>query len=213
MLGTVVNGPASFLFFGLHIIQETDMSVIIHGDEKLDAINCFPIDRDRRKQLEESLNAVELRSFRSVNSSIGWLGTNESLFCASYSSWLQQKTSALLVKHLIDQINALKLLKKLGSTIRYKSPDPGEYKLSLLEFSDASRKNGHGQLSFLSGLIFGDLIEVAVFHAILWSSHKSRRPAKSIASAEVLAAGEAIDEGKVIVKVLNELLGQNLVYG
>ena len=56
------------------------MSVTIQGDEKLYAINCFPIDVHRRKQLDEPLNAVEHRSFRSVNSFIGWLGANAPLF-------------------------------------------------------------------------------------------------------------------------------------
>ena len=104
-----------------------------------------------------------------------------------------------MVIHLIEQINTLKLLKELGSTIRYKRPDPGGYKLSVLVISDAGRKNDHGQLSFLSGLIFGDLIEGAVFQAILWNFHKSGRPAKLIASAEVLAAGEAIDKEKSLL--------------
>ena len=60
-LGTVVNRPASFLIFGLHVIQEIDMSVTIHGDEKLNAIKGFPVDQYHRKQLDEDLNAVELQ--------------------------------------------------------------------------------------------------------------------------------------------------------
>ena len=95
-LGTVVFGPGSFLFYGLQIIQDMDMTIRIHGDEKLESLNCFPIDRHRRKQVSEVLNHVELKSFRSVNSSIGWLGTNASLLCSFYSSLLQQRACQLI---------------------------------------------------------------------------------------------------------------------
>lgn len=43
-----------------------------------------------------------------------------------------------------------------------------------------------------------------------WSVHKSRLPVKSFTSVETLAAGEAIDEGKVLVKALEELLGSEV---
>ena len=85
-LGIVMFGPGTFLFFGLKLTQETDMTITIHAEKKLESLNCFPIDRHRRKQLDEHLNQIELKSFRSVNSSIGWLGTNDLLFCAFYSS-------------------------------------------------------------------------------------------------------------------------------
>ena len=49
-----------------------------------------------------------------------------------------------------------------------------------------------------------------MFHVISWSSRKLKRPAKSIACAETLAAGDAIDEDKLIVKALNELLNLNI---
>ena len=115
-----------------------------------------------------------------------------------------------MVKDLIDQINALKLLKKLGTTTKYIRPDLGSYKLSILVLAEASRKNDQGQLQFLSGLIFGDLVAGAVFHLISKSSHKSRRAAKSIASAEIIDSGEVIEKEKVIEKAFNDLIGLNL---
>ncbi len=39
-LGTIVYGPSSFLFFGLQIIQDSNYSTMIHGDSKLEALNC-----------------------------------------------------------------------------------------------------------------------------------------------------------------------------
>ncbi len=140
-----------------------------------------------------------------MNSSIGWLGTNTPVFCAFYASWLQQKAPNPTVQDLITQINALRLLKKLGTTVYYKRPPSGNYKISLVVFADASRKTNHGQLYFISGLLFGDLASGSTIHVLSWSSRKSRQPVKSIGSAEALATGEAIDQGKVLVRAFNEL--------
>ena len=50
----------------------------------------------------------------------------------------------------------------------------------------------------IAGLLIGDFKAGSVFHTLNWFSHKSKRPVKSIGAAEILAAGEAIDEGKVL---------------
>ena len=47
----------------------------------------------------------------------------------------------------------------------------------------------------------------SIFHTLSWYSHKSKRPVKSIGAAEILAAGEAIDEAKVLVKAYQVLFG------
>ena len=36
ILGTVVFGPGSFLFYRLQVIQDVDMTIRIHGEEKLE---------------------------------------------------------------------------------------------------------------------------------------------------------------------------------
>ncbi len=108
---------------------------------------------------------------------------------------------------MVLQINMLRLLKKLGSTIQYKRPnDNNEYNISILVFSDASRSSDYGQLGFIAGLLIGDFKCGSVFHPLHWASHKSKRPVKSVGSAETLAAGSAIDEGKLLVKAYEELL-------
>ena len=186
------------------------MSVTINGNAKLEAISCSSLSWHRRKMVTENLKQVELRSFRSVSSSIRWLRTNASIFRAFYSSWLQQKAPSPILENLVAQINSLRLLKKLGTSISYKRPPSSDYKLTVIVFADASRKNDHGQLCFISGLLFGKLASGSVIHVISWSSEKSRRPVKSIPSAKIFATGDAIDEGKALVKALNELLNMNI---
>lgn len=37
----------------------------------------------------------------------------------------------------------------------------------------------------------------SIYYIISWSSHKAKHPVRSIGAAEILAAGEAIDKGKM----------------
>ena len=99
---------------------------------------------------------------------------------------------------LVYQINVLKVLEKHGTSITFGRPKNGQHDLSELVFVDASQQSNHGQLCYLAGLLFGDLCSRSTFPALFWTSQKSQRPAKSVASAETLAAGEAVDEGKVL---------------
>ena len=194
-LGTVVYGPGSFYFYGLLVNQTEDWSISIHAGEKLNAIEGHILSRNRRKDIDEYLNAIELSAFRSVNSKIGWLGISASPFCALYASYLQQKSPTPTIRDMITQINCLRYLKKLGTCISFVTPQVQcEMKLSVVVFADASRSGDHGQLSYLSCLLFGDLQKDSIVHTLSWTSHKSKRPVKSVGAAETLAAGEAIDE-------------------
>ena len=67
-----------------------------------------------------------------------------------------------------------------------------------------------GKICFISGLLFGKLASGSVIYVISWSSRNSRRPVESVASAKILATGDAIDEGKALVKALNELFNMKI---
>ena len=114
-LGIFVFATGSFLLYGLQITQNAYMTIRIHGDGKVKSLSCFPIDRRRIKQVSQVLNPIELESFRSFNSSLGWLGTNPSLLFSSYSSWQQQRAPNPTVHDSLYQINAMKVLKKYGA--------------------------------------------------------------------------------------------------
>ena len=139
------------------------------------------------------------------------MGTCSSPFCSFYASHLQQRVPYTKVHDLITQINTVKLLKKLGSTIAFKRPeDKNDYRLSIVSFADASRPSDHGQLGLVTGLLIGELEQGSIFHTIQWHSHKSKRPVKSIGAAEILAAGEGIDEAKFLTNAYKALLGVHI---
>lgn len=206
-LGSLKIGPGRFRFFGTNVIQNEDLSVIKNADVKLEGIFEYSVSRLRRKSQDSSLNMIEKRAYMSTNSSLGWIGTAASPICPFYTSHLQQKAPEIKVKHLIEQNNILKKLKKYGTTIAYPRPPLNvELPLSIVVFDDASRSDENGQIGIIAGLVVGDVREGSTFHTLLWLSHKSKRALKSVPLAEILAAAEGIDEGKAISAVYCELL-------
>lgn len=143
----------------------------------------------------------------SVNSSIGWLGFAASPLCAFHASHLQQKMAHLTVDAIRSQTNYLKLLKQFGSLIRYPAPIANtSATASILVFSDAGRLTDHGQLSYFAGLLIGPFAQDSLFYVLSWMSHKSKRPVKSVGAAEILAASESMDEGKILKKTMTKVL-------
>lgn len=78
--------------------------------------------------------------------------------------------------------------------------------MSILAFADAFKGDSHGQLGVLTGLLFGELRNNAIYHPLSWLSHKSKSPVRSVPAAEILAAGEAIDEAKNISRAYSKIL-------
>ena len=57
----------------------------------------------------------------------------------------------------------------------------------------------------IAGFIIGPFEKGSIFHPIHWHSHLSKRSVKSSASAETLAAGEAVEEGILLNRVYQML--------
>lgn len=48
------------------------------------------------------------------------------------------------------------------------------------------------------GLVIGELKADASYHVMYWMSHKSKRPVKSVKTAEIWAASEGTEKAKTI---------------
>jgi len=205
-LGTVVYGPGTFLFSGLTVTHNEDYTFTVHADEKIKDCEPYNLDRNRRKEIDEPANAVEIAAFRSIYGSIGWIGAAASPFCSFTSSYLQQRLPGVKVRDIITQVNMLRQIKRFGSVIQFKRPlDTKQYEISILIFADANR--GSGQLGVISGLLIGEFKSGSIFHTINWISQKSKRPVRSVGVAETFAAGIAIDEGKLLKYTYERILG------
>lgn len=205
--GAVNHGPGHMRYFGIKTIQHEDFSIATNADDKLEAIDECYISRNRRKESAQPINAIERSSFVSINSSIGWIRTTACPICTFYSSYIQQKTPYTQVHHLVEQTFIIRRLKKLGSTILYLRPDDEkEYELSVFVFADASRVDDAGQLGVVTGLLVVPMEKGSIYHVLSWISHKAKPPVCSIPAAELFAAAEGIDDGKVVCNTYNELL-------
>lgn len=107
-LGTINSGPGNLRFFGINVVQQENMTVETNSDDKIDSLFEYSISRYRQKQSECPANEIEKRSFMSLNSSLGWIGSAASPMCSYYSSYLQHRAPNVLVKHIVEQNNILR---------------------------------------------------------------------------------------------------------
>lgn len=77
--------------------------------------------------------------------------------------------------------------------------------LTVLVFSETGRKGDRFQLVYVVALLAGDIEAGSPFHLQSWCSHKCRRHVRSIDAADILAAGESIDNGKVLISTLSSI--------
>lgn len=207
-LGTITHGPGHVWYFCLNLNQGDDYTTIVDGNDKLSAIRSTPISRLRRRELEASLSSVEAKSFSFLNFTVGWIRVTFLPFCATSASLNQQAAPFACVRDFIIQAADLRVIKALGSSISFHRPTGNEcHQLSITFFADAGRSATNGQLCYIAVLLIGCLPLESIYHVVSWSIHKSKRPVRSIGAAEILAAGEAIYEGKILAFALSLVLG------
>lgn len=116
-LGTLSRTSGMLCYFALNIVQHGDMNISVDVRDKKAAIEPFPITCLRRWQVIEPVNSLEVQAFCSVCSYIAWLGVNISPVCEYSHSHMQQRMPNATLKTLIEQINALRLLKNSGYSL------------------------------------------------------------------------------------------------
>lgn len=127
--------------------------------------------------------------------------------CPFYSRDLQHQVPTVTVCTTLKQVNAFRMVKLFGPNICYICPAAGnEYSLSVLVFWDSSRSVDHGQLRYISGLLFGYMRKDTLFHIISSFSHNCKALVKSIGASEILSGPETIDEVKTLSKAISSLL-------
>lgn len=72
-LGVVDYSPGVLQFYGLNMMQYEELPVVIHAEDKLNALEPYPVSRTRRCQIDETMNRIELNAYMSLNTSLGWL--------------------------------------------------------------------------------------------------------------------------------------------
>lgn len=168
------------------------------------ATETAPVSQSGIPQIDKELNSFDKKSFPSASCSLGWLGTAVSPFCSEVSSRMQQFAPRFIVKVLISQEHALKKLSLLGTLQSFlRVVDRCEQKPSIVNFCDAGRATECRQKLGLSTVLIDQLGQGSIFHALSWCFHKSKCPGWSAGAAEILAAGEDIDESEMFKRTLS----------
>lgn len=105
------------------------------------------------------------------------------------------------VKDLIHKTSGIKMLKSLGTKLlEPRIFDPIHQNISILVFSYPARSVYNREICYISGVLVDEIYIGSLFHILSWSSHKAKRPVRSIRVAEVLGSGKAIYERKKVAQ-------------
>lgn len=204
LVQTIIHGPELKRYFGLSTLQLEDMSVTIDGDDKTVAIKPSALTRLRRSKCDEPLNSMEKRALVSTSCSIGWIAITASYFCSEPSSRMQQCASNATGRTLIELANGLKnLIRLVTEQALPSSIDTLYHQLTVLFFSESGHSFASSQLSYVGGWLADGFEKGLMYHVLTRSSHKTGRPARSTASARILAAEGATDKGKMLADTLS----------
>lgn len=189
------------------LIQDETFQCSINADDKLMKLEPYSFTLLRRRDIDNPIDQIESSVFMSLNSSLGWLGLAASPICTFHASHPQQMLPTVSVAAVVAQSKAIRVPKRLFTAASYNRPMGGSLPLCVTVFADARGTSDHRKLSYVAVVVLGSLQDESLFHAISWSSHKSKSPVPSIGAAVILATSEAINKGKTIKTTLRTLLG------
>lgn len=86
----------------------------------------YSLSHESGKQQDKQANKIEKVGFMSTNSSVGLIGIATSLLRPYYASHIHRKDPKITVKHIVEQNNILRKLKRNGATINYERPPINE---------------------------------------------------------------------------------------
>ena len=184
-------------FTGLNIVQQPDFSIEIDQEKYVEDIPPIHIDRDRRKQCQESVLESERQALRGLVGSLQYAATNSRPDISARLSFLQAKLNAATVQELLDANKLLQDAKVFKST-RIKIKSIPVSKVRFLSFSDASfatRNNAQSQkgcLILTTSETIGEWQSSDV-SPIFWYSKKIARVVPSTLASEAYALSGALD--------------------
>lgn len=171
----------------------------------------MPIYRCRRREFNPDLNSIKIKAFASLNASIDWIGITPSPFCADFSIRLKKAAPNSTVHDFISQASVIRSHKQLVSSVSFpRFLDDEHHGLSVLLLSDAGRSAHRGQFCYIYGLLVDQLRIGSIYYVLSWSFNRFKLPVRSISATEILASGEAINEGKILAQTLSCLYSLNV---
>lgn len=183
----------------------------MYGDDNLYAIEELSLTSVCRSSVEYSLTSDKHKVIEFINSAIVFLGITVLSFCALFSILLRKEAPNATTNLVNKKASILRELKHIYPISRYKWPDTPElHSLSINAFCNARRYVHADEIYVIAGFLVDTVWSEYIYHLISWTFHRAKQPVKSITSAKIFAAGEAIDTGKLILNVYRSLLDTDI---
>ncbi len=133
---TILNGKMNFN--GAVVSQDESGDISLSMEAYMARVKPIPLDRDRRKQQNDSLTANELTQYRALAGVFNWAGRAAVPTGCYAASDMQQKLSQTKVKHICSANGMLAEMLKLKPVVAYKHPKRKIVRAFIASFSDAS---------------------------------------------------------------------------
>lgn len=187
----------NFVFTGIQVNQDDKGRIHLDQKEYVNRIDPIQIDRNRRKQENETVNDKEKQDLRGIIGSLQYAATNTRPDLSARLSLLQARINCATIRDLLEANRLLSDAKKHGDTrITYEPISTDD--LRFIVYSDASFASREKQQSQKGGIILAAHRQVmnqqpAGASPIVWYSKKISRVVASTLAAETFALSHAID--------------------
>ena len=200
--GSLLDG--TFVYTGYQIHQNENFEIIMDQDQYLRSAEPVKISPARQLQGQELLNDKELKTYRSMVGTLGWIvqGTRPELSFQLLDASTRNKSAKVTDLKLMSKVilNA----KSVDGYICF--PDLGDpLQWRLVVYADAS----HANLCEGTGSCGGHIIFLVGNNRscpVSWKAAKLRRVCRSTAAAEGMSLGEAVENAILNRNLLCEIL-------
>ena len=193
----------SFRYCGKNLVQAKDFSITIYQVESIDQLETMDLPKERRKNPQSLLDAMEISELRSANGALGWVARQSRPDVAFHTSKIAQGMGMPKVKDILLYNKAVHMLKESRDHKLVFAAGVNYADAELVAFCDAAFANiddhklgddvrsqcGVHVVLASPGIADGPV----VCHTLLWESSSAKRVVRSTLAAEAYAASEAAE--------------------
>lgn len=196
----------NFDVYGATISRLQDGSIIVDQKKKLKKLEELNLvtKATTTKSGNEIASPEEITRFRRAVGKLFFIGRMSHPVLLRIASTMATKVPALKAHHLKDLSSLVSYAISNAPVLVFKSTNlstDDSFKIEVYsKASMGSKKDNFPRGGYIVFRRFGDIV-----HPIFWNSRKLRRSARSSATAEILAAADAVDKSYYIAKLAEEV--------
>lgn len=198
-VGTFARG--SFSVMGCTITQKEDFSIVVSHEKALQELNPQLLLDAAGKTGDEVATLAQANVYRHVIGKMLYIGRMSAPIILLHASMAASKLADLRTHHLRSLATVIKRVQTQGAELHYLSPPAKASEPFILDImsdgASAAANDVKGRGGFIIFRRLGNIV-----HPIPWSARRLRRVSRSSATAEILAAADAVSSGMYIQEVL-----------